>query len=139
MKQFRWLTPLMAVMMVAAFSAVLAHDGKDHDSKTIHGTVSTMHKNRIEIETPDGKTVKVGIDPETEYTRDGKEITKDAVKPGMRVAMEVTEMEHGGMLCHRLTLGTIMDGMHGMQGMHEGSDMHDMHQGGKEKKDPHRH
>jgi len=136
MRRFRWLAPLTGLMMVAAFSVALAHEGKDHDSKTILGTVSTMHKNKIEIETPDGKMVKVDVDPDTQYTRDGKDISKDAVKPGMRVAMEVTEMEHGGMLCHRLTLGAMMDDMHGM---HQGSGMHDMHQGDKEKTDPHRH
>lgn len=139
MRRLSWLTPVILVALAAAFSVALAHEGEKHESKTLLGTVKTVQKDKVEIETPDGKKVTVALDPDTEYTKEGKTLTREAVEPGMRVAMEVTEEEDGGMLCHRMTLGMMMGGdMHGMHG-DSSSSKHDMHHDDMNQKDPHKH
>jgi hypothetical protein len=137
MTRIRWFAPLSAVILFAATGAALAHGGKEHDTKTILGTVKTVAKDKITIETPDGKKFTIALDPDTEYSKDGKDLSREAVEPGMRVAMEVTEEEDGGLLCHRVMLGMMMGG--DMHDMHGSSGMHDMHQHEKNQKDPHQH
>lgn len=82
----KWI--LGAVLAAALLIPVAAgaHEGHAHK---VMGTVSALQGNRVELKTPDGKTVTVVLNEKTKYARGRQRVDVTAVKVGERLVAEV--------------------------------------------------
>jgi hypothetical protein len=82
----KWmLAGLVAVALVLP-AAARAHEGHAHK---ILGTISAIHENRVELKTPEGKTVSVVVNAKTTYARGKQKVDVTALKVGGRIVAEV--------------------------------------------------
>lgn len=82
----KWIlgTALAAALLIPA--AARAHEGHAHK---VMGTVSALQNNRVELKTPDGKTVTVMLNEKTRFARDRQKADAAAIKVGERIVAEV--------------------------------------------------
>lgn len=85
-----WRAFLIAVVSVAAgcLDPAMAHEGHEHK---VMGKVLAIDQERIEVETTDGKRLKVLLRPDTKYRRDTAPAARGDVKVGERVVLIVVE------------------------------------------------
>jgi hypothetical protein len=82
----KWmLAGLVAVALVLP-AAAWAHEGHAHK---ILGTISAIQANRVEMKTPEGKTVAVVVNAKTTYARGKQKVDVTALKVGERIVAEV--------------------------------------------------
>jgi hypothetical protein len=74
------------MVTLAIPSAALAHTGHAH---TVMGTVTARQDNRVELKTPDGKSVTVVLDAKTTFTRGKLKVDGSTLKVGERAVVEV--------------------------------------------------
>ena len=75
------------VMAALAFTGIArGHEGHAHK---VMGTVTARIDNRVELKTPDGKTVAVVLNEKTTFARGKQKVTPDVVKVGERIVVEV--------------------------------------------------
>jgi hypothetical protein len=81
---------LIAGIALAAVLSIPApgwsHEGHAHK---VMGTVSALQGNRVELKTPEGKTVTVVLSEKTKYARGRQRLDASAVKVGERIVAEV--------------------------------------------------
>jgi hypothetical protein len=91
----------LAALALALFPLLaLAHGGEEH----MTGTVAKVSDTAVTVKTTAGKSVDVGFDAKTTYSRAAKPATKADIKTGDRVvihAMEVNEK----LVAHTVELG----------------------------------
>ena len=75
---------LAAVLSIPALG--WSHEGHAHK---VMGTVSALQGNRVELKTPEGKTVTVILNEKTKYARGRQKADATAVKVGERIVAEV--------------------------------------------------
>ena len=82
----KWIlgTALAAALLIPA--AARAHEGHAHK---VMGTVSALQNNRVELKTPDGKTVTVMLNEKTRFARGRQKADAAAIKVGERIVAEV--------------------------------------------------
>jgi len=75
---------LVASLLVPGL--VAAHEGHAHK---ILGTISAVQANRVELKTPEGKTVSVVVNAKTTYARGKQKVDASVLKVGERIVAEV--------------------------------------------------
>jgi YHS domain-containing protein len=81
------------LLLIATFAATfagtaLAHGGKSH---RLLGTVKSLQENHLTVTAQDGHEAHVMLTAATTYEQEGKPATRESLKPGVRVAIQLTE------------------------------------------------
>ena len=81
-----WISGAILAVVLMIPAAAWAHEGHAHK---VMGTVTARQDNRVELKTPDGKTVIVTLSPKTTFARGKQKVDGTSVKVGERVVVEV--------------------------------------------------
>ena len=93
------LAVLSAIAVLTIPLAAFAH-GVNPD---VMGTITAIDEHRIEIKTPEGKTVSAHLTKDTKYTKGKEPATRSDAKVGMRTVLHVEgKGEH--MTAHQVEL-----------------------------------
>lgn len=65
-----------------------AHEGHAHK---VMGTVTTLHRNHLEVKATDGKSSTIRLNAKTKILRGKAKATAEEIKPGERVVVTATE------------------------------------------------
>jgi ketosteroid isomerase-like protein len=76
-KRFVLGAALVVALVIPGYT--LAHEGHAHK---IMGTVTTLHKNHLEVKAPDGKTSTITLNEKTKILRGKAKAKVDEIKPG---------------------------------------------------------
>src|SRR6202140_1988173 len=80
---------LLAIVSLALLPTIAtAHGGEEH----VTGTVTKISDTSVTVKTKAGKTVEVGFDAKTTYTRAKQPIQKTDIKVGDRIVIHAMEM-----------------------------------------------
>jgi hypothetical protein len=79
---------LPALLVAVSVTAALAHGGFEH----VQGTVSKISAQTVTVTTAAKKSVEVGINAKTTYTRGDKTVAASDMKVGDRVVIDATEV-----------------------------------------------
>jgi hypothetical protein len=82
----RALLAIFAVLLTPMFA--LAHGGEEH----VTGTVTKISATSVTVKTIAGKSIDVGFDDKTTYTRAKQTIQKSDIKAGDRVVIHAVEV-----------------------------------------------
>jgi hypothetical protein len=77
---------LVVALALTAPVALRAHAGHVHK---VMGTVAARQADRVEIKTPDGKSITVVLNAKTTFLRGKQKVDASAVKVGDRMVVEV--------------------------------------------------
>ena len=77
---------LVIALALAAPAALRAHAGHAHK---VMGTVTARQDNRVDLKTPDGKSITVVLNAKTTFLRGKVKVDASAVKIGDRMVAEV--------------------------------------------------
>lgn len=78
---------VLAVLAVLASPTILLAHGKGH----VMGTVASVDATHLDVQTKEGKTVKVMLTEKTKYMRGGAQATSSDVKPGIKVSVHLAD------------------------------------------------
>lgn len=93
---------ILAVLALGILSTIaMAHGGEEH----VTGVVTKVSSTAVTVKTTDGKTVQVGFDAKTTYTRVDQPIQKADIKVGDRVVIHAEEVDE------KLTAHTVQIGV----------------------------
>ena len=99
------LTIQLAILAVLAFGILstiaMAHGGEEH----VTGLVTKVSGTAVTVKTTEGKTVQVGFDTKTTFTRADQPIQKTDIKVGDRVVIHAEEVDE------KLTAHTVQIGV----------------------------
>ena len=84
-------------------SVANAHGGDRHDGSAITGTVHSISKESLELETALGE-VGIVLSEETRFVEDDAPIARTALKVGMRVSIHGSKLPGGGIAARDVTL-----------------------------------
>jgi hypothetical protein len=90
---------LIVSLMLPAIAA--AHGGEEH----VTGTVTKISDTSVTVKTTAGKTVEVGFDAKTTYTRAKQPIQKADIKAGDRIVIHAAEVNEK-LVAHTVEIGT---------------------------------
>lgn len=94
----------VALLAIAALALVptiaLAHGGEEH----VIGTVTQISDVSVTVKTTAGKTVSVGFDGKTTYTRADQPIQKTDIKVGDRIVIHAVEANEK-LVAHTVQIG----------------------------------
>jgi hypothetical protein len=94
-------TLLIAVLAIGLFPAPApAHGGEEH----VIGTVAKVSDTAVTVKTAAGKSVDVGFDAKTTYSRAAKPATKTDIKAGDRIVIHAVEVNEK-LVAHTVELG----------------------------------
>src|SRR6266478_7500963 len=80
---------VLAIVSLALLPTIAtAHGGEEH----VTGTVTKISDKSVTVKTKTGKTVEVGFDAKTTYTRAKQPIQKTDIKAGDRIAIHAAEV-----------------------------------------------
>jgi hypothetical protein len=82
----KWMFAALVAVALVLPAAAWAHEGHAHK---VLGTISAIQANRVELKTPEGKTVSVMVNAKTTYARGKQKVDVSALKVGERVVAEV--------------------------------------------------
>lgn len=82
----KWMLASLVAVALVLPAAAWAHEGHAHK---ILGTISAIQANRVELKTPEGKTVSVVVNAKTTYARGKQKVDVTALKVGERIVAEV--------------------------------------------------
>jgi len=82
----KWIVGGLIVLALAVPAAVMAHEGHAHK---ILGTITAIAGEKVELKTPEGKTVTVTVNAKTTYARGKTKVDATALKVGERIVAEV--------------------------------------------------
>jgi Cu/Ag efflux protein CusF len=93
---------LLAVLSLGLLATIAtAHGGEEH----VTGTVTKVSATSVTVKTTDGKTVQVGFDAKTTYTRATQTIQNADLKVGDRVVIHAEEVNEK-LVAHTVEAGT---------------------------------
>jgi ribosomal protein S1 len=95
--KFSQIKTLAVVLVLAAATAALAHDGGTH----VKGVVTAIGENTITIQTPDKQTKVIAFDENTKFQKANAAVTVKDLQVGSRVVIDVHEIEnklHAGVV-----------------------------------------
>lgn len=81
-----WMLAALVAIALVLPAAGWAHEGHAHK---ILGTISAIEANRVQLKTPEGKTVSVVVNAKTTYARGKQKVDASALKVGERIVAEV--------------------------------------------------
>src|SRR5450432_831090 len=90
---------LIVSLMLPAIAT--AHGGEEH----VTGTVTKISDTSVTVKTTAGKTVEVGFDAKTTYTRAKQPIQKADIKAGDRIVIHAAEVNEK-LVAHTVEIGT---------------------------------
>lgn len=97
----RFGTLLVAVMAIGLLPASApAHGGEEH----VIGTVAKVSDTAVTVKTAAGKSVDVGFDAKTTYSRAAKPVVKTDIKVGDRIVIHAVEVNEK-LVAHTVELG----------------------------------
>jgi len=82
----KWVVGAILVAALAIPAVARAHEGHAHK---VMGTVAARQGDRVQLKTPDGKTVTVVLNAKTAFARGKQKVDGTVVKVGERVVVEV--------------------------------------------------
>ena len=92
---------LAAILAVALLPTIAsAHGGEEH----VIGTVTKVSATSVTVKTTAGKTVEVGFDAKTTYSRASQTIQKTDIKAGDRVVIHAEEVNEK-LVAHTVEIG----------------------------------
>lgn len=92
---------LAAILAFALLPAIVfAHGGEEH----VIGTVTKVSAVSVTVKTTAGKTVEVGFDAKTTYSRANQTIQKTDIKVGDRVVIHANEVNEK-LVAHTVEIG----------------------------------
>jgi hypothetical protein len=92
---------LAAILAVALLPTIASgHGGEEH----VTGTVTKVSVASVTVKTTEGKTVQVGFDAKTTYSRADQPIQKTDIKVGDRVVIHAEEVNEK-LVAHTVELG----------------------------------
>ena len=74
------------IPLLIALPVALAHDGHIH---TVKGTVTAVDQKHVEIKTPGGEVLSIGLNEKTTFVRAKKKIDPAELKVGKRVVIGI--------------------------------------------------
>jgi hypothetical protein len=89
---------LIVSLMLPAIAT--AHGGEEH----VTGTVTKISDTSVTVKTTAGKTVEVGFDAKTTYTRAKQPIQKADIKAGDRIVIHAAEVNEK-LVAHTVEIG----------------------------------
>jgi hypothetical protein len=93
---------VVAIVSLALVPAIaIAHGGETH----VTGTVTKISDTSVTVKTTAGKTVEVGFDAKTTYTRAKQPIPKADIKAGDRIVIHAAEVNEK-LVAHTVEIGT---------------------------------
>ena len=90
---------ILALVFLPAIAA--AHGGMEH----VIGTVTSLSDNSVTVKTTAGKSVEVGFDAKTTFSRNNQTIHRADLKVGDRVVIHATEVNEK-LVAHTVEAGT---------------------------------
>jgi hypothetical protein len=91
----------VAILAVALLPTIAsAHGGEEH----VTGTVTKVSATSVTVKTTDGKTVQVGFDAKTTYSRADQPVQKTDIKVGDRIVIHAEEVNEK-LVAHTVELG----------------------------------
>jgi hypothetical protein len=92
---------ILAMVWLALLPAIAAaHGGETH----VTGTVAKISDTSVTVKTTAGKTVEVGIDAKTTFTRAQQPIQKADIKAGDRIVIHAAEVNEK-LVAHTVEIG----------------------------------
>src|SRR5713226_6094106 len=92
---------ILAIVSLALLPTIArAHGGEEH----VTGTVTKISDTSVTVKTKTGKTVEVGFDAKTTYTRAKEPIQKTDIKVGDRIVIHAMEMNEK-LVAHTVEIG----------------------------------
>ncbi len=92
---------VLAIVSLALLPTIAtAHGGEEH----VTGTVTKISDTSVTVKTKTGKTVEVGFDAKTTYTRAKEPIQKTDIKVGDRIVIHAMEMNEK-LVAHTVEIG----------------------------------
>jgi hypothetical protein len=92
---------LFAIVAAALMPTIAsAHGGEEH----VIGTVTKVSITSVTVKTTDGKTVQVGFDAKTTYSRANQPIQKTDIKVGDRIVIHAEEVDEK-LVAHTVEIG----------------------------------
>jgi hypothetical protein len=92
---------ILAIVSLALLPTIAtAHGGEEH----VTGTVTKILVTSVTVKTTAGKTVEVGFDAKTTYTRAKQAIQKTDIKVGDRIVIHAMEMNEK-LVAHTVEIG----------------------------------
>src|SRR6266851_6401270 len=92
---------ILAIVSLALLPTIAtAHGGEEH----VTGTVTKISDTSVTVKTTAGKTVEVGFDAKTTYTRAKQPIQKADIKVGDRIVIQAMEMNEK-LVAHTVEIG----------------------------------
>lgn len=82
----KWIFGAVLAAALVIPAAARAHEGHAHK---VMGTVTALNANRVDLKTPDGKTITVTLNAKTTFARGKQKVDGTVVKVGERVVVEV--------------------------------------------------
>jgi hypothetical protein len=90
-----------AVLALALLPTItLAHGGEEH----VTGTVTQISDTSVTVKTTTGKTVEVGFDAKTTYTKAKQTIQKTDIRVGDRIVIHAVEVNEK-LVAHTVEIG----------------------------------
>jgi hypothetical protein len=100
-QKFRSQIALLAILAVALLPTIaFGHGGEEH----VIGTVTKVSATFVTVKTTAGKTVEVGFDAKTTYSRASQAIQKTDIKVGDRVVIHAEEVNEK-LVAHTVEIG----------------------------------
>lgn len=94
-------TLLVATLAIAMLPALApAHGGEEH----VIGTVAKVSDTAVTVKTSAGKSIEVGFDAKTTYSRAAKPAAKTDIKLGDRIVIHAVEVNEK-LVAHTVELG----------------------------------
>jgi hypothetical protein len=94
---------ILAIMSLALLPIVAAaHGGEEH----VIGTVAKISDTSVTVKTTAGKTVDVGLEAKTTYTRAKQPIRQTDIKVGDRIVIHAAEVNEK-LVAHTVEVGAV--------------------------------
>jgi hypothetical protein len=82
----KWIAAFAFVGLLGVAAIAAAHEGHVHK---VFGTVTAITGEKVEMKTPEGKTVTVIVNAKTTYARGKQKVDATAMRVGERIVAEV--------------------------------------------------
>src|SRR5476649_979626 len=92
---------IVSLIVSLMLPAIAAAHGEEH----VTGTVTKISDTSVTVKTTAGKTVEVGFDAKTTYTRAKQPIQKADIKAGDRIVIHAAEVNEK-LVAHTVEIGT---------------------------------
>lgn len=101
----KWRIAILSVLSGLVSLPAIAHEGHEHGSHHLMGTVTAVDASHLELKTTEGKTLSVALTPETEFVKAKATAQAKDVQVGTRVMIDTVEGREAAT-AKKVTIGT---------------------------------